>query len=140
MPYYPVQLDIDMNNINIKATQDAAEKIDSELSKTEIIYTNSEGVERKIYISRNIAIQAIKMQENEYKSEAENLQQLQIKEAEEKIDELHSLIFSAKNWADLDKAQKFLNGLWVDKIIKNIREHKDNDDLISLQRAKILGY
>lgn len=139
MPYYPVQLDIDMNNINIKAVQDAAEKIESGFCKTEVIYTDSEGVERKIYLSRHIALQAIKIQENAYKAEAESLQRLQIQETENKIEELHSIIFSAKNWQDLDKASKFLNSLWVDKIIKTIKDYKDSEDLISLQKAKIRG-
>ena len=136
---YPVQLDIDMNNINIKAAQDAAEKIEKDARKTELIYTDYNGAERKIYIYRSIALEAIKMQETAYKTTGEILQRLQIQETEQKIEELHSMIFTAKTWADLDKAQKFLNGLWVDKIIKTIKDYKDNEDLISLQKAKIRG-
>lgn len=136
---YPVQLDIDMNNINIKAAQDAAKKVESDFCKTEVVYTDSEGVERRIYLSRNIALQAIKIQESAYRAEAENLQRRQIEEAEQKIEELHSMIFTAKSWLDLDKAQKFLNGLWVDKIIKTIKDHNDNEVLIELQRDKMRG-
>ena len=136
---YLVQLDIDMNNINVKAAQDAAKKIEQDCSKTEIIYTDYQGAERKIYISRQIALQAIKMQEAAYKTAGESLQRLQIEEAEIKIEELHAMIFTAKTWADLDKAQKFLNGLWVDKIIKTIKDYKDNEDLISLKKDALRG-
>jgi len=139
MQNYPIQLDIDMNNINIKAAQDAAKKIDLGFCKTEVVYTDSEGLERKIYLSRHIALQAIKMQENMYLAEGESLQRLQIAEAEQKIEQLHSMIFTAKNWADLDTAAKFLHNLWTDKIVKTIRDFKDNEDLIELQRDKIRG-
>lgn len=136
---HPVQLDIDMNNINIKAAKDAAERIEKDASKTELIYTDYNGAERKIYLSRSIALEAIKMQENYYKVEAETLQARQIEETEQKIEELHSMIFTAKTWADLDKAQKFLNGLWLDKIITTVKHYKDNEDLISLQKYALRG-